>query len=66
MPFRHWRLSDVFPARLSAALIELPFKPAGLGDSEGKRATHNHLRQFFAPAVCRRFKLLPRVSGRFL
>ena len=65
VPFRHWRLSDVFPARLSAALIELPFKPAGLGDSQGKRATHNHLRQFFAPAVCRRFKLCREVADGF-
>jgi hypothetical protein len=65
VPFRHWRLSEVFPASLSLALVELPFEPALAGDSEGRRATRNHLRQFFAPAVCRRFGACRAVADGF-
>jgi hypothetical protein len=65
VPFRHWRLFDVFPAGLSTELVELPFEPAGAGDSEGRRATRNHLRQFLAPAVCRRFKACREVADGF-
>jgi hypothetical protein len=65
VPFRHWRLYDVFPARLCTDLVGLPFAPAGLGETGGKRATRNHLRQFFGPTVCRRHRACREVADGF-
>jgi hypothetical protein len=66
VPFRHWRLFDVFPAGLASELAQLPLAPQGPGDSQGKRATGNHLRQFFAPAICRRLGACRAVADGFL
>ncbi len=49
-PFRYWLLHDVLPAWLPAALHALPFAPAGIGDTLGKRETCNSRRIFFTEA----------------
>lgn len=45
-PFRHWHLRHVLPAELCAAVADLPFAPPTIGDTLGKRETHNASRLF--------------------
>jgi hypothetical protein len=58
-PYRHWLLRDMFPEVVSSAVTALPVGPAEIGDTEGKRETHNSARTFFSPenrqrhGVCR-------------
>jgi hypothetical protein len=50
-PFRLWLLHDVLPLPLCDAIAALPFAPAAIGDTKGKRETHNASRIFVsAPA----------------
>lgn len=47
-PFRHWLLDEVLPIPLARAIASLPIPPAKIGDTHGKRETHNSTRRFFA------------------
>lgn len=47
-PFRHWLLDEVLPVPLARAIASLPIPPAKIGDTHGKRETHNSTRRFFA------------------
>jgi hypothetical protein len=57
-PFAHWLLRDALPPEVARAIAALPFAPPDVGDSLGKRETHNSTRIFFsaqnraAHAVC--------------
>jgi hypothetical protein len=48
-PFRHWLLTDMLPDAASRAIADLPALPAEIGDTQGRRETHNSSRRFFAP-----------------
>ncbi len=48
-PFRHWLLTDALPDETLSAIAELPAAPAQIGDTQGRRETHNSSRRFFAP-----------------
>ncbi|MGO8797716.1 MAG: 2OG-Fe(II) oxygenase [Roseiarcus sp.] len=54
-PFRHWSLRCVLPAELCTAVAALPFTPPPIGDTQGKRETHNASRLFVSPVNQRRF-----------
>jgi hypothetical protein len=54
LPYRHWCLRDVLPVGLCAALVALPFTPPSIGDTLGRRETHNASRLFVTPANRRR------------
>jgi hypothetical protein len=54
-PFRHWRLREVLPTGLCAALTALPFAPPEIDDTLGKRDTHNALRVFIDEPTRTRF-----------
>lgn len=45
-PFRYWLLQGVLPDELCRSLSALPFAPAPIGDTCGKRDTHNAQRVF--------------------
>jgi hypothetical protein len=45
-PFPHWLLRDVLPGWLREAIRALPFPPAAIGDTLGKRETYNSRRIF--------------------
>jgi hypothetical protein len=47
-PFRHWLLCDVLPRPTIDEIVGLPFPAAEIGETLGKRETHNSLRVFFA------------------
>lgn len=55
VPFRHWLLSDVLPARRADELAALPFAAPTIGDTQGRRETHSGLRQFITPSACETF-----------
>jgi hypothetical protein len=48
-PFRHWLLDDALPAKILRAIASLPAPPAKIGETHGKRETHNSTRRFLAP-----------------
>ncbi len=49
-PYRHWLLSGMLPEATRAALATLPITPARIGDTEGKRDTHNAQRIYYDDA----------------
>lgn len=50
VPFRHWRLTGALPAELARTLARLPVAPTPIGDTAGRRETHNATRWFFSEA----------------
>ncbi|MDR3508320.1 MAG: 2OG-Fe(II) oxygenase [Caulobacteraceae bacterium] len=46
-PYRHWTLTEVFPADTVAALSALPFPVPALDGVSGARELHNNTRQYF-------------------
>lgn len=64
-PFRHWLLTDVLPVSTMRAIAELPVPPAEIGDTGGKRETHNSLRVFFAPPLADRHGVCGAVARMF-
>jgi hypothetical protein len=53
-PYRHWLLRNVLPATLCDAVCTLPFQPAVIDDTLGKRETHNTQRIFVSATNRRR------------
>lgn len=47
-PFRHWLLDRPLPVPAARAIAAIPSPPAQIGDTLGKRETHNSTRRFFA------------------
>ncbi len=48
-PYRHWLLAEVLPGEAVSAILALPFPPPEIGETAGRRETHNSTRRFFAP-----------------
>ncbi len=46
VPFRHWTLRHALPSCLWPLLLALPFAPPAIGDTAGRRETHNASRLF--------------------
>jgi len=49
-PFRHWLLGDALPPELARGLRRLPVTAAPIGETAGRRETHNATRWFFSEA----------------
>ena len=64
-PFRHWCLRNVLPEGLGTALAALPFAPPPIGDTLGKRETHNASRLFVSPENRRRFGACATLAEAF-
>ena len=64
-PFRHWLLKDVLPETLCRDVLALPFPPAPVRDTRGKRETHNESRVYFDPQQCSRFAVCADVVDVF-
>lgn len=45
-PYRHWLLRDALPQDVARAVTALPFEAPQIGDTMGKRETHNSTRVF--------------------
>lgn len=64
-PYRHWMLSDVFPAGLTQALRELPYAVPDLRGVSGKRELHNDQRHYFDAVNMARFDACAAVADAF-
>ncbi len=64
-PYRHWIVSDVFPAGLAERLYTLPFPTADLHGVSGKRELHNDTRHYFDAANAGLFDDVAAVADAF-
>jgi hypothetical protein len=58
-------LRDVLPASTAESICTLPFAPADIGDTGGKRETHNSARVFFSAENCGHFLPCRDVANAF-
>jgi hypothetical protein len=49
-PFRHWHLLGAFPEEVLRAITDLPVPTPVIGDTQGRRETHNATRSFLTGA----------------
>jgi hypothetical protein len=61
-PYRHWLLDEVFPDGVCEAIRALPVDPPRIGDTMGKRETHNSTRGFFSAEWRQRFEVCGAVA----
>jgi hypothetical protein len=64
-PFDHWLLRDVLPGELCRAVAELPFAAPVIGDTLGKRETHNTARIFVTPESRARYPACAMLAEAF-
>ncbi len=64
-PFRHWLLTDALPDDVAHAIPALPLAPPEIGDTLGKRETHNSTRNFFSAENRVRFPVCDAVASAF-
>jgi hypothetical protein len=50
-PYRHWRLSNVFPEEVCTGILTLPIAPPQLGRTDGTRGSYNDRRSFITPTL---------------
>jgi hypothetical protein len=54
-PYRHWKLTEVFPLDLCTGILTLPVGPPNLGRTDGTRGNYNAARCFITPAMRAKF-----------
>lgn len=54
-PYRHWKLSNIFPEALCTGILTLPIAPPQLGRTDGTRNTYNRQRAFITPELRAKF-----------
>lgn len=64
-PYRHWALSEALPPETAAAIAALPFAPPPVGDTQGRRETHNATRTFFDAEAQARFPAVGAMAMAF-
>lgn len=64
-PYGHWLLDNVLPLDICEDLVALPIPPARIGDTLGKRDTHNTTRVFCSAANRARFPAMEAVAEAF-
>ncbi len=64
-PYRHWLMQDVLPEPIARSITALPFDPPAIGDTMGRRETHNSTRVFFNPETRARFPVTELVVEAF-
>ena len=62
-PYRHWLLDDVLPSAVAAALAALPLQAPPIGDTLGRRETHNAARIFVNPESRARFSVCAELAA---
>ncbi|HEY3814236.1 MAG TPA: hypothetical protein VGL66_13505 [Caulobacteraceae bacterium] len=65
VPYRHWIVSNVFPAGMPNTLYNLPFPTADLHGVSGKRELHNDTRRYFDAENNARFAECGAVADAF-
>lgn len=64
-PFRHWQFRQLLPADLAEALTRLPVAPPIIGDTAGRRETHNALRRFCTASAQAEFPACAELATAF-
>jgi hypothetical protein len=64
-PYAHLLMTDVLPRDVAAAVTGLPFRPAAIGDTLGKRDSHNESRIFFSGETLDRHPITRVVAEAF-
>ncbi len=64
-PYRHFIVTEVFPAEVAQALLHLPFAAAGVEGVSGKRELHNPTRRYFDAETCGAFPVCRAVAQAF-
>ena len=62
-PFRHFLLQHVLPEDVARAVLALPFAPQAIGDTLGKRETHNAARRFYAGELLARHPVCAAIAA---
>lgn len=62
-PYTHWSLVSVLPETAARAVTALPFAPARIGDTQGKRDTHNSTRIFFSAENRARYPVCEEIAA---
>ncbi len=62
-PFRHWLLDRALPGEVAAGIPALPIAPPEIGDTLGKRETHNSKRIFFSAENRAHFPVCEQVAS---
>ncbi len=63
VPFRHHLLRNVLPESVARDVLALPFAPPAIGDTLGKRETHNATRRFYAGKVLARHPICAAIAA---
>jgi hypothetical protein len=64
-PYRYWLMHDVLPEETARGISALPFAPPEIGDTEGRRETHNSTRVFFSSENRKRFPVVAATAEAF-
>lgn len=64
-PYRHWLLSRCLSEETVNAIVNLPIAPARIGDTQGKRDTHNKTRVLFSECNRKRYKVMDELARAF-
>ncbi len=54
-PYRHWKLTGIFPTDICTGILTLPIVPPMLGRTDGTRDTYNRMRTFITPEMRAKF-----------
>ena len=65
IPYPHWFLNNVLPPVSARKVTELPFTPATITETYGKRDTHNTSRHFFNTEAQQEFTVCADIAGAF-
>ncbi|WP_296633018.1 2OG-Fe(II) oxygenase [Thiobacillus sp. SCN 63-57] len=64
-PYRHWLLDHCLPEDVIDAIINLPIAPVHIGNTKGKRDTHNKTRVLFSEANRKQYKVMDELARAF-
>ena len=65
VPYRHWLLSNALPEDAAAGIAALPWEPAAVRETYGKRETNNASRTYFGAEAQARFPVCAAVADAF-
>lgn len=64
-PYRHWLLRDALPGAMLDDIATLPVPPPAIGDTQGRRETHNSTRWFFGADAQQTFPVCHALARAF-
>lgn len=64
-PYSHWLLRNCLPEDVVNAVADLPISPARIGDTQGRRETHNDSRIHFGARYRRRYGVMDTLARVF-